>query len=83
MQEQVQHYLDYLSAEKKASTHTTLAYRNDLTQLVDFVQLLTGPNRQPVRTWKQITAAHIQAYVAYVKAQGYGCSEIGSGAQSV
>ena len=76
MQEQVQHYLDYLSAEKKASTHTTLAYRNDLTQLVDFVQLLTGPNRQPVRTWKQITAAHIQAYVAYVKAQGYASSTV-------
>lgn len=76
MQEQVQHYLDHLSATKKASPHTTLAYRNDLSQLVDFVQLLTGSNRQPVKSWKQITSAHVQAYVAFIKAQGYASSTI-------
>ncbi|MFN8441229.1 MAG: tyrosine-type recombinase/integrase [Caldilineaceae bacterium] len=76
MQEQVEQFLEHLSSKKKSSTHTTLAYRNDLSQLVEFVQLLTGSNRQSVKTWKQITPAHVQAYVAFIKAQDYATSTV-------
>ena len=76
MQEQVEQFLEHLGNKKKSSTHTTLAYRNDLSQLVDFVQLLTGPNRQSVKTWKQLTPAHVQAYVAFIKAQDYATSTV-------
>lgn len=76
MQDQVEQFLEHLSSKKKSSTHTTLAYRNDLSQLVEFVQLLTGPNRQSVKTWKQLTTAHVQAYVAFIKAQDYATSTV-------
>lgn len=76
MQEQIERFLDYLSNKSKSSTHTALAYRNDLKQLLDYVQLLTGTNRQSIKTWKQLTSAHVQAYVAFIKAQGYAASTI-------
>ena len=52
----VKNFLDYLIAEKRFSKHTILAYSNDLSQFLDFVDIksqhdLKEIHSRIIRSW--------------------------------
>jgi integrase/recombinase XerD len=69
MREQIEGFLRYLTTEKDCSENTTSAYRNDLTQFLDFI---TGK----VQSWDQVKKAILAAYVKFLQEQKYASSTI-------
>lgn len=63
----VNEFLDYLQRVKQSSPNTVMAYRNDLTQLTDYM-IGTMPSDA---NWQDVTPAHIDAYVARLTAGRY------------
>jgi len=49
-------FLNYLSVDRSASTHTVDAYRNDLRIAIDFL------GKIEVATWKDLTASHLMRF---------------------
>jgi len=72
MQEQVTLFLQKLS-EKRYSEHTIAAYRNDLHQLLRFLQREVAP---PPTTWQEVSAETVHAYIRYLQASNYSISTI-------
>lgn len=65
----IENFLAYLTSEKGCSKNTTLAYRNDLDQLVGF---LTDNFRPPSRfVWSSVTITRLVVFVAHLKNKGY------------
>ncbi len=75
MQEQIQRFLDHLVSTKRVSTHTTLAYRNDLSQFQQFLKQML-PAATGSITWSALTPMHVEAYVAHMKAQDYATATV-------
>jgi len=69
MREQIEGFLEYLTTEKGCSENTTSAYRNDLTQFLDFVT-------QQVENWDQVDMPVLTAYVGSLQQQRYASSTI-------
>jgi len=69
MQEQIEGFLEYLTTEKKCSENTTSAYRNDLTQFLDFIS-------QEVQSWEQVGKPALTAYIRTLQQQRYASSTI-------
>ncbi len=70
MKEQVQQFLDYIVEEKGYSTNTLAAYRNDLSQFLEFV----GPR---VSSWDEVGRDLIVAYIMTMKSdQEYASSTV-------
>ncbi|MCD6289769.1 MAG: tyrosine recombinase [Anaerolineae bacterium] len=74
MKQQVQAFLDYLITEKHYSANTIAAYRNDLTQFLDYV---SQPGRLPPNAgWPDVQTSHITDYIAYLEKHDYATSTI-------
>ncbi len=85
MWEQVEEYLKHLETELSASPNTIAAYRNDLTQLYQY--LVSSPNRgtEPRfdeetragdQTWSSITRPRIIGFVVALKEKGYASTTV-------
>ena len=69
MQEQIEGFLTYLTTEKDCSENTTSAYRNDLTQFLDFIA-------QDVDDWSQVNKSVLTAYVGSLQERQYASSTV-------
>jgi integrase/recombinase XerC len=68
MEEVLAEFLRHLALEKNASAHTVKAYREDLTQALDFFRgRVTGGELAPAN----LTTRLFRAYVAWLSEQGY------------
>ncbi len=65
MIEAIESYLNYLAVEKGYSEHTVVAYRNDLTGLMDFAR------RQNISSWAAFDRQHMLSYLLDLKERGY------------
>lgn len=63
----INEFLDYLQRVKQSSPNTVMAYRNDLSQLTDYM-MATMPGDA---TWQDVKPEHIDAYVARLTSGGY------------
>lgn len=64
MEEQLFAFLSYLEREYRYSENTIAAYRNDLSQFLDFVE---GRSGSKLTEWSAVTEDDIGAYLAYMK----------------
>jgi integrase/recombinase XerD len=62
MQQQIDAFMQYLEVEKRYSENTQAAYRNDLTQFVNFVL-------RQVQGWDQVKKNLLLSYVSILKQQ--------------
>lgn len=66
MEQQVVDLLEYLKTEQGRSPNTLAAYRNDLMQFVEFLQVHQSP---PVESWPAVDVHLIEQYLGFLKAQ--------------
>ena len=65
-------FLDYLSQEQGYSSNTIAAYRNDLGQLISFLEELDTP----VARWNEVNDRLIQAFVSDLRNREYASSTV-------
>ena len=70
MNEVVESFLNYMTVERGASPNTLAAYRNDLTQLTEYLQSLDGLSNGRI-AWEEVTELTISDYVLYLRGLGY------------
>ena len=63
-------FLNYLAVERGVSPNTLSAYRNDLYQLVEFLES-TGPGFDDDGGWSRVNEGILSAYVLHLHEQGY------------
>lgn len=63
MLQRIQDFLAYLETEKGYSENTKAAYRNDLTQFLEYL----GSSAPAVAHWGDVQKAHVVAYIMYMK----------------
>ncbi len=69
MDDQIGHFLNFMSVEKGASGNTVAAYKNDLQQFDSYIVGLNG-NGKP-RDWEQLERGLILQYLITLKARNY------------
>lgn len=69
MDDQIGHFLNFMSVEKGASGNTVAAYKNDLQQFDSYITGLNG-NGKP-RDWEQLERGLIVQYLLTLKARNY------------
>ena len=70
MNEFVESFLNYMTVERGASPNTLAAYRNDLTQLTEYLQSLNGQSNGHL-SWDKVTEQTVSDYVLYLRGLGY------------
>ncbi len=70
MQEQVEAFLRFEVAGKGYSQHTIAAYRNDLTQLLEYL------TREGITSWQDVDRSCLQKYIHYLKKREYASSTV-------
>ena len=70
MKQAVEQFLNYTTVERGLSPNTIAAYRNDLTQFVDFLQS-RYPSLQGNGSWKRIDTEALTAFVLDLHERGY------------
>lgn len=85
MQDQIDHYLRHLETELSASPNTVAAYRNDLTQLCQYLastparrlEAEANENSSEVdQAWSSISRARVIGFVVALKEKGYASTTI-------
>ena len=69
MDEQIGHFLNFLSVEKGSSGNTVSAYRNDLTQFDSYVTGIAGNGR--ARDWEGLERTVIINYLLALRGKNY------------
>lgn len=64
MEEQLFAFLSYLEREYRYSENTIAAYRNDLSQFLEFVE---GQSGSKLADWSAVTDKDIEGYLVYMK----------------
>ncbi|MCX7683199.1 MAG: tyrosine recombinase, partial [Anaerolineae bacterium] len=70
MQEQVETFLRFEAAGHGYSQHTIAAYRNDLTQLLEYL------TKEGIASWQDVDRDCIQQYIRYLKNREYAPSTV-------
>ena len=70
MKESVDSFLDFMAVERGVSPNTVAAYRNDLYQLVEYLES-DSPGFRNGRGWKQVDERTISAYLLRLHDKGY------------
>ncbi|MXY42892.1 MAG: site-specific tyrosine recombinase XerD [Dehalococcoidia bacterium] len=70
MQQAVEQFLNYTTVERGLSPNTLAAYRNDLTQLVEFLQSRDS-SLQSHGSWKRVGTDALTAFVLDLHERGY------------
>ena len=66
-----QDFLTYLSAEKRFSSHTVTAYRNDLSQFSDYLNIIYETSDE-----KEVTFPMIRSYIVELMEKGYEAKSV-------
>jgi integrase/recombinase XerD len=72
MEEYIEQFIQYLADEKRYSSNTLMAYRNDLVQFHQFVM----NTRSYTTSWARVDSLLIQAYLLDLKAREYSPASI-------
>lgn len=64
MEEQLFAFLSYLEHEYRYSENTVAAYRNDLSQFLEYIE---GYANSTLTDWSAVSEDHIDAYLTYMK----------------
>ncbi|MFH1140265.1 MAG: tyrosine-type recombinase/integrase, partial [Chloroflexota bacterium] len=75
LEESLKAFLDHLMVEKGASPHTVAAYRNDLTQLTEYVASAHRDGRR-VSDWAQVDHKLLGNYVVTLYERGYSAATV-------
>lgn len=75
MLDQVGHFLETMQAERNSSENTVAAYRNDLTQLTDYMKQ-PGNGVKSVSTWSDLQEDHLNGFLEHMREQGYASSTV-------
>ena len=70
MKQAVEQFLNYTTVERGLSPNTLAAYRNDLTQFVEFLQS-RGSSLQGDGSWKRVGTEALTAFVLDLHERGY------------
>lgn len=73
MREKIEEFLDHMAVEKGSPQNTLIAYRNDLNQLVRFLE---EQEIGQVRSWDQVDKDMIINYILFLKEREYADSTI-------
>lgn len=65
---QVESFIKFLEGSNQYSENTTIAYRNDLMQFVNYLS--------EYKNWKDLEVAKVQNYVTQLQEQGYASSTV-------
>ena len=76
MREQIERFLIHLTAEQNASENTVAAYRNDLNQLMLFLESYHDPLGEPVSDWRQVDKSVVQSYLLDLRERGYASTTV-------
>ncbi len=74
MQQEVTRFLEYLLEEK--TKNTAAAYRNDLSQFLDFLSSYARPDGASIQEWGQVDESVIQEYLFYLRGKEYAPSTV-------
>ncbi len=70
MRQQIEAFLQQLSTEKRFSSNTVAAYRNDLLQMADFFQ------EKGTQRWSDVSHDLVLGYVTDLKSRGYALTTV-------
>lgn len=70
MKEEIDSFLNYLLVEKGFSNNTIEAYRNDLSQLLTFINQ-DSANRQAISSWSAFDRQNMLSYMLWLKERNY------------
>jgi integrase/recombinase XerD len=73
MLQKIEDFLNYLQVEKGSPRNTLIAYRNDLTQLAEF---LNEDDSIEVESWDDVDKDIIVAYILHLKDREYAASTV-------
>ena len=77
MREQVRQFLEFLTAEKGFSNNTRDAYRNDLTQLTEFVEAKVGPAAyNSSKGWAKVNPSILSGFVMHLRDRDYAATTV-------
>jgi integrase/recombinase XerD len=76
MREQIEQFLEYLVEEKSCTPNTIAAYRNDISQFVEFLEHYSTPQGTEITTWRDLDSAVVQNYLLYLKERQYASSTV-------
>lgn len=72
MEQRIREFLEFLATEKKFSSNTLAAYRNDLTQFRSFL----GGVSAPPATWGDVTQTMVALFISDLKERNYALATI-------
>lgn len=75
MEQSVDSFLKYLALEKGFSQNTVMAYRNDLSQLLEYLQK-SGANRASFSSWIEFDRPAMLGYMLVLKEKGYSSTTV-------
>ena len=75
MKEDIESFLNYLTVEKGFSENTVSAYRNDLYQLVDYINEDAG-NRKTMPSWPGFDRHSMLSYLLWIKGRNYAATTV-------
>ena len=73
MKQAVEQFLHYMAAERGVSANTISAYRNDLTQFVEFLQS-NEPSMNGAASWANVDGDAVSSFVLDLHERGYSDS---------
>ena len=76
MEQQITQFLEFMVNEKNCTENTIAAYRNDLSQFLDFLNQYSSPIKPAVKGWRDLDAIVLQDYLLYLKDRGYASSTV-------
>ena len=82
MEEQVQQFLEFLTAEKGFSRNTRDAYQNDLTQLREYLESTQGP-RLNSQGWADVSRSALSDYTMSLRDRDYAPTTVARKVASV
>jgi integrase/recombinase XerD len=74
MQCDIQEFLDYLTVDKRYSTHTIAAYRNDLHQFLACVEATCASI--PISSWQDLHVKSVEQYLLFLQEHEYASSTV-------
>jgi len=77
LQQEIERFLSSLGRERQFSDNTIAAYRNDLTQFSEYVQMPpTDDQLTPIQEWAALTPDYLNRYLLHLKTRDYAASTV-------
>jgi len=77
LQQEIERFLSSLGRERQFSDNTIAAYRNDLTQFREYLQLPPEEDQlTPIQEWAALTPDYLNRYLLYLKTRDYAASTV-------